>query len=119
MIKESTQHLNNIEVVHFSNLTVDFAKKVGAKFIIRGLRAVSDFEFELQMALMNHQLNPDIETIFLASATQFIFLSSKIIKEVLQFNADISEMVPACVEKRLREKYHQLSLYTNSHDYHI
>lgn len=111
MIKEATIHLNNIEVVHFSSLSVEFAKKIGASFIIRGLRAISDFEYELQMALINRELNPDIETIFLAPATNYIFLSSRAVKEVLKFNGDISGMAPENVQKKMREKFLKNKLY--------
>ncbi len=111
MIIEVTKHLSNIEVVHFAGLTVDFAKKVKAKFIIRGLRAISDFEFELQMALINRELNSNIETIFLAPATDYIFLSSRSVKELLKFKGNISNLVPPFIEKKMVEKFEKQNLF--------
>lgn len=111
MIREITKGISNINVVSFDELTVDFAKKIEAKFIIRGLRAVSDFEYELQMALVNRELKPDIETIFLAPAKNYIFLSSRVVKEVLKFRGDISGMVPPLVETQMKKVFEEKKLY--------
>ena len=102
ILREVTSAWSNVEVHKFDGLTVDFAEKVGARFIIRGLRAVSDFEFELQIALMNHRLSEGIETIFLAAETEHIFLSSRMIKDVWTHGGDISEFVPPPVLKALK-----------------
>ena len=104
MLKKVTEDLPNVVVTDFKGLTVEFAVKVGAQFIIRGLRAISDFEFELQMALMNRKIDDRVETIFLAPATEFSFLSSHAVKEVISHNGDISEFVPPVVEQYFRQK---------------
>lgn len=92
----------HVEVVTFDGLLVDYARSVGAKAIIRGLRAVTDFEYEFQMALMNHRLQPEVETIFLTAREDYTYLSSKLIKEVGQLGGDISEFVPEAVARALR-----------------
>lgn len=97
----------HVEVVTFDGLLVDYAKSVGAKAIIRGLRAVTDFEYEFQMALMNHRLQPEVETIFLTAREDYTYLSSKLIKEVGALGGDITDFVPPAVEKALRQ--HHLS----------
>ena len=97
------QSFLNIEVVTTNQLTVDFAKSVGACAMLRGLRMVSDFEYELQMADTNKVLNPHIETIFMMANTKYSFLSSSVVKEVLKFNGDISRVVPLKVETYLKK----------------
>ncbi len=94
-----------VEVDTFSGLLVDYAQRVGASVIIRGLRAISDFEYEFQMALMNRRLNPRIETVFMMPAESYSYLSSRLVKEVFQLGGRVSDLVPAVVERRLREKY--------------
>jgi pantetheine-phosphate adenylyltransferase len=89
----------------FSGLLVDYASKIGATVIVRGLRAVSDFEYEFQMALMNRHLNPRIETVFMMPAERYSYLSSRLVKEVFQLGGGVQELVPPVVERRLREKY--------------
>jgi pantetheine-phosphate adenylyltransferase len=89
----------------FSGLLVDYADRVGASVIIRGIRAISDFEYELQMALMNRRLNPRIETVFMIPAESYSYVSSRLVKEVFQLGGKVSDLVPEVVEKRLREKY--------------
>ena len=89
----------------FSGLLVDYAVAVGASVIVRGLRAISDFEFEFQMALMNRRLNPRIETVFMMPAESYSYLSSRLVKEVFQLGGDVRELVPSVVEQRLRDKY--------------
>jgi len=105
LIKDSVEHLDNIEIDSFSGLTVNYAKKHNATAIIRGLRAVSDFEKELQMAQINHSLNPDIETLFLATASEYSFLSSSVVKEVAKFGGSVDHLVPLAVAKALREHF--------------
>ena len=103
MISESTAHLPNIRVTHFSSLVVDLAKEVGADFIVKGLRAVSDFESELQQAHMNHAIS-GVHTVFLPSATSHSFVASKLLREIARFGGDVSSMVPPPVAKRLAER---------------
>ncbi len=106
--KEITAEYDNVEVVKLEGLTVEFAAKCEAQFIIRGLRAISDFEFELQLALMNHKLNASIETIFLAADPKNIFLSSRVVKEVWRHGGDVSDFVPPAVFRLLTEKREEL-----------
>lgn len=103
-LKACTAHLGNVEVVGLEGLTVEMAEKHGAQFILRGLRAVSDFEFEFQLAIMNHQLKPTVETIFLAPAPEYIFLSSSMVKEVWLLGGDVSRFVPAPVLAAFEER---------------
>ena len=100
MIKEVCAHLPNVSVSMFSNLVVNLARDVGADFIVKGLRAVSDFENELQMAQMNHAL-AGVQTVFIPSASKRSFLASKLIREVVRFGGDVSSMVPEPVRVRL------------------
>ena len=102
-IKNSLSYLPNVEVISYSGLTVDCAKDLKANIILRGLRAMSDFEYELQIAHTNKSLNKDIETIFLSTNTNFSFLSSSLVKEVAKFGGAINHMVPLCVETDLKE----------------
>ena len=104
-IKNSLSHLSNVEVISYSGLTVDCAKDLKAKLILRGLRAMSDFEYELQIAHTNKSLNNDVETIFLSTNTNFSFLSSSLVKEVAKFGGEINHMVPPTVEKDLKEYF--------------
>ncbi|MFQ5889069.1 MAG: pantetheine-phosphate adenylyltransferase [Gemmatimonadota bacterium] len=94
-----------VEVVSFSGLLVEFARGRGARIIIRGLRAVSDFEYEFQMALMNRSLWPEVEVIFMAPGNAFTFLSSSLVREVAQLGGDVSSFVPAPVLERLVERF--------------
>jgi pantetheine-phosphate adenylyltransferase len=105
MLKESLKEYDNVLVDSFSGLTVDHAREVGATGIIRGLRAVSDFEFEFQMALMNRKLAGDIATIFLMPHEKYTYLNSSLIKNLAGLKSDVSDFVPACVQKALREKF--------------
>lgn len=107
MIVESTAHLPNVTVTMFSSLVVDLAKELGADFIIKGLRAVSDFENELQMAQMNHAVS-GVHTVFLPTASRSSFIASKWIRDFARFGGDVATMVPEPVLKRLREKYTDL-----------
>jgi len=103
-IKKATQDIKGVEVTHFEGLSVDFARKNKAKVLIRGLRMVSDFEYEFQMALTNRKFAADIETIFLMPHESYSYISSRLLKEAAILGADISTYVPAFVEKALKEK---------------
>lgn len=105
MIRQSFNGGESIEVDSFGGLLVDYAKMKNANAIIRGIRAISDFESEFQMALMNRKLNKQIQSVFLMTGFRWIFTSSSIIKEAIQFGGDISDMVPEPVHKKLLEKY--------------
>ena len=105
MLKESTKHLKNVEVDSFSGLLLDYVKSKNSKIIIRGLRAVSDFEFEFQRALMNRVVDDKIETVFIMTKEHYVYLNSSIIKEMAMFGGDINGMVPKIVEKKLKEKF--------------
>jgi len=107
IIKEVTKNIPNVKVAEFSGLLVDYAKSVQANAIIRGLRAVSDFEYEMQITSMNRVLNDEIETFFIMTNNQYSFLSSSIVKEVAKYNGNISELVPPLVEKALHEKFYR------------
>jgi len=109
LIREVTGDIPNVVVDSFQGLLVDYAKKVNAKAIIRGLRAVSDFEYEMQITSMNRVLEDDIETFFIMTNNQYSFLSSSIVKEVAKYGGNISELVPKRVEESLKEKYNELS----------
>ena len=104
MIKKVTKGLN-VEIDHFNGLLIDFAKKGKATAIIRGLRAVSDFDSEFQAALMNRKLDPNIETIFIMTRGMYCYLSSSIVKEAASLGSKLNGMVPSYVEKKLREKF--------------
>jgi pantetheine-phosphate adenylyltransferase len=103
MLEESLAHLPNVEIDSFSSLVVDLARQVEATAIVKGLRAVSDFENELQMAQMNHALS-GIDTLFIPSASSHSFIASKLLREVNRFGGDVSNMVPPAVARRLKEK---------------
>ena len=101
-ISNAVSHLSNISVISYEGLTVDCAKEVNANLILRGLRAMSDFEYELQIAHTNKSLNTEIETIFLSTNTNYSFLSSSLVKEVAKFGGQIDHMVPDSVERDLK-----------------
>jgi pantetheine-phosphate adenylyltransferase len=107
ILKESLKDLPNIEVDTFSGLLVDYAAGKNATAILRGMRAVSDFEYEFQLALMNRRLNRKVETVFLMTGLRWIFTSSSIIKEAARFGGDISDMVPPFADEKLKEKFGQ------------
>ena len=104
MIQEVTSDIENVEVVDFDGLLIDFVHKVGAKAIVRGLRAVTDFEYELQMSLTNKVIAPDVETVFLTTNLQYSYLSSSIVKEIASYNGNISHFVDKRVEKAIQDK---------------
>ncbi len=105
LLRECCKDFRNVEVESFTGLTVDFAKSKGATVMVRGLRAVSDFESEIQIAHTNHALMPRIETVFFATSIKWSYLSSTIVKEAARYNSDVSRFVPHCVEKKLHEKF--------------
>lgn len=102
MLQEATRSLGNVSVAMFDGLMVDFARSLGASAVLRGIRAISDYEYEFQMALMNRRLAPEVETVFLQPAGRYSFVSSRMVKEVFSFGGDISGLVPPNVLKRLR-----------------
>lgn len=104
IIEEATAHIPNVKVDSFHGLLVDYAKERNANAVLRGLRAVSDFEYEMQIASMNRLLNDQIDTFFIMTSNQYSFLSSSIVKEVAKYGRDVSELVPECVQKRLSVK---------------
>lgn len=101
LMREACASMPNVEVRTFDTLTVEFARSVGARFVIRGIRALSDFEFEFEMANMNRRLAPEIEMVFLMTAPEYLFLSASRVKELAAFGAPVEGMVPAAVAKRL------------------
>jgi pantetheine-phosphate adenylyltransferase len=105
MLEEAVRDLHNVSVTSFAGLLVDFVETIGASVIVRGIRAVSDYEYELQMALMNRRLSNKVETVFMLPAESYSFLSSKLVKEIAQLGGSIHEFVPADVEKRLSGKF--------------
>jgi pantetheine-phosphate adenylyltransferase len=102
MLKEVTGTLTNVSIATFEGLMVEFARKQGASAVLRGIRAISDYEYEFQMALMNRRLAPEIETVFLQPAGRYSFVSSRMLKEVFSFGGDVTGLVPPNVLKRLR-----------------
>ncbi|OCT13858.1 pantetheine-phosphate adenylyltransferase [Paenibacillus pectinilyticus] len=107
LLRKVTADLPNVEIDGFRDLMVNYMKARNVRLIVRGLRAVSDFEYELQMASTNHKLNPDVETFFMTSKPQFSYLSSSIVKEIAKFHGPVEELVPAEVEEELRRKFPQ------------
>lgn len=105
LVQDSVGHLPNVEVRPYSGLTVDFCRAVGAGVIIRGLRAVSDFETEFALATLNRQMAPGLETLCLFAGSQYSFLSSSLIKEIAENGGDVASLVPALVAARLQERY--------------
>ena len=104
MLCEVTKDMKNVKVVPFEVLLIEFATQMDAKVIIRGLRAVTDFEYELQMSQTNHKLNPEIETLFMTTSLEYSFLSSSTVRELASFGGDISQFVPKYVEEQVIEK---------------
>ena len=104
MLKEVTKNIKNVKIVPFEGLLIDFAQQMDAKVIVRGLRAITDFEYELQMSQTNRKLNADVETIFLTTSLEYSYLSSTTVKEVASFQGDISKFVPKIVAEKIKEK---------------
>ena len=105
LIREAMAHEPRIEVRHFTGLLVDFAREVGARLLIRGLRAVSDFEYEYQMALMNRHLSPRLETVFMVPSLDTTYISASMVREVARFQGNIAGLVHPVVERALRAKF--------------
>jgi pantetheine-phosphate adenylyltransferase len=105
LVSEAVRGMDRVEVRSFSGLLVDFARETGAAAVIRGLRAVSDFEYEFQMALMNRRLNKEVETVFLMPSEEYTYLNSSVIREIASTGGDVSGFVPDAVAQALRKKY--------------
>lgn len=105
LLREVTKHIPNVEVDSFQGLLIDYMKTKKANVIIKGLRAVSDFEYEMQMASINRLIEENVETFFMMTNNQYSFLSSSIVKEVAKYEADVSAIVPPIVEKALKQKF--------------
>jgi len=110
MARETLAPLSNVEVIGFSALLMDFVRQQGARIILRGLRAVSDFEYEFQMAGMNRHLHPDVETMFLTPSEQYTFISATIVREIARFGGDVSHFVPATVDARIRARVAEINV---------
>ncbi len=104
MITEAVQCFDNVSVATFNGLLVEFVLEQHAQAILRGVRAISDYEYELQMALMNRKLHPELETVFMMPAEQYSYLSSRLVREVAQLGGSVKGLVPEMVERRLKEK---------------
>lgn len=104
-LKMVTKHLGNVEISSFKGLLVDFSKEIDAKIVIRGLRAVTDFESEFQMALINRSLNTSVETFFISTSVEYLYLSSSMVKEVAMFGGNIVDMIPAEIKDFVLDKY--------------
>lgn len=104
MIKSVTGHLTNVEVICHDGLLADLAEKLNANVIVKGLRAVSDFEYEFQMALANRKLNPEVETMFLTTSAENMFLSSSVVKQIASFGGDISSFVPEALCEKIAKR---------------
>ena len=105
LCKKATGHIPNVIVSTFRGLFVDYAKSQNCKIMIRGMRAVSDFEYELSLAITNKKLNPEIETIFLVPSLKYMYLSSSIVRQLAELNGPLEDYVPACVANAMRKKY--------------
>lgn len=104
LIEEATKHLPNVEVDSFSGLLIDYMKDRDIKIIVKGLRVITDFEYEFQMALLNKNLAPDIETIFMMTNNKYSYISSSMVKEIAQLGANIDEYVPSSIKQRILQK---------------
>lgn len=112
MLQEMVKGYKNVYVESFEGLLVDYAMQKRAKAVLRGIRAVSDYEYELQMALMNRKLQPQLETVFMMPAEAYSYLSSRLVKEVFRLGGSVRGLVPELVEERLREKFHRSTATT-------
>ena len=104
MLREVTKHLKNVKIIPFEGLLIEFAKQMDAKVIVRGLRAITDFEYELQMSQTNRKLNSDVETLFLTTSLDYSYLSSTTVKEVASYDGDITQFVPEFVAEKVTKK---------------
>src|SRR5438270_33749 len=113
MLQEMVKHYPNVRVDSFEGLLVDYAMKKNAKAVLRGIRAISDYEYELQMALMNRKLQPQLETVFMASGETYSYLSSRLVKEIFRLGGSVRGLVPDLVEQKLQEKFSALPLQSS------
>ena len=105
LVRQATSHLPNVRVEPFDGLLVDFARKMDAEILIKGLRAITDFEYEFQMTALNYQLDPGLETIFIMSPPQYMYLSSSIVREIASMHGELEQFVPPCVRQALEAKF--------------
>ena len=108
LVRQAPAHLPNVRAVPFRGLLVDLAKELDATVVVKGLRAITDFEYEFQMTAMNYQLSPQLETLFIMSPPQYMYLSSSIVREISKMGGDIEQFVPPCVYEALKKKYANL-----------
>lgn len=104
LVREATSHLTNVRAEPFDELLVDFARRMEATAVVKGLRAITDFEYEFQMTALNYQLDQELETLFIMSPPQHMYLSSSIVREIASLGGDVSQFVPPCVDAALKEK---------------
>lgn len=105
LAEASLQHLGNVKVAPFDGLLVEFAHSQQATVVVKGLRAITDFEYEFQMTAMNYQLSADLETLFIMSPPEYMYLSSSVVREIASLNGDVSQFVPSCVNDALKNKF--------------
>ncbi len=105
LAQKATEHLSNVRVESFSGLLVDFADKVSASIVVKGLRAITDFEYEFQQTALNYRLNPDLETVFIMAPPEYMYLSSSIVREIASLHGDFSQFVPECVCDAITAKF--------------
>ena len=105
LAREATAHLPNVSVESFDGLLVDFARERGATVLVKGLRAITDFEYEFQMAALNYHLDSDLETAFIMSPPEYMYLSSSVVREIASLHGDVSDFVPQCVREALERKF--------------
>lgn len=105
LVRRATAHLPNVRVEPFDELLVTFAEKMDATVVVKGLRAITDFEYEFQMTAMNYQLSPELETLFIMSPPQYMYLSSSVVREIASLHGDLEQFVPPCVKEALESKF--------------
>lgn len=105
LVRQATAHLPNVRVEPFSGLLVDFARDMGASVVVKGLRAITDFEYEFQMTAVNYELSEDLETVFIMSPPRYMYLSSSVVREVASMGGNVEPFVPACVREALERKF--------------
>ena len=108
LVRQATAHLPNVRVEPFDELLVTFAEKMGATVVVKGLRAITDFEYEFQMTAINYQLNSALETLFIMSPPQYMYLSSSVVREIASLHGDVEQFVPPCVNEALVKRYAEL-----------
>lgn len=105
LVRQATAHLPNVRVEPFEGLLVDFARKMDATVVVKGLRAITDFEYEFQMTAINYEMDPDLETLFIMSPPEYMYLSSSIVREIASLHGDVKQFVPPCVFEALTRKF--------------